>query len=140
MEECNVCFEQSFVVPCFHGCSFKTCNKCISNILIINYEAKICYQCPACRKKVITNRSKNCNCYGDHPIKIDKKFTKFCYKNIDIMKKIFKMYQEELFLEYNREFIDQEIEEVNDNQEYVVPIHTPTLVRALNPNATPWYP
>lgn len=106
MKDCNICFETKKCTSCFHGCNIEICNDCISKIITINYQAKICYKCPMCRKKVILNKSEECNCNGNHPIKIDKNFEKFCYNNKDIMTEIIKMYQKELFIEYNKEYGD----------------------------------
>lgn len=137
MKECNICcVEFEKVNKCFHGCSLRICTKCISKILCINHEAKVYYKCPVCRKFTVLNRKKGCECYGKHSEEIDKKFSNFCFKNEKITKKIIKLYQSELFIEYNRDLFDESdhYEETNDS---ITDNSTPF---SLNPEALPWFP
>lgn len=83
--ECNICYENKrSVVRCFHKCSAVVCRCCFKKLIELNQANEVSYCCPVCREESI--RHKN------------KKFTLYCNKAPDILKKIVALLENEIKL------------------------------------------
>lgn len=83
--ECNICYENKrSVVRCFHKCSAVVCRCCFKKLIELNQANEISYCCPVCREESI--RHKN------------KKFTLYCNKAPDVLKKIVSLLENEIKL------------------------------------------
>ena len=84
--ECNICYENKrSVVRCFHKCSAVVCRCCFKKLIQLNQVNEVSYCCPVCREESI--RHKN------------KKFTLYCNKAQDVLKKIVSLLENEIKLE-----------------------------------------
>ena len=84
--ECNICYENKrSVVRCFHKCSAIICRCCFKKLIQLNQVNEVSYCCPVCREESI--RHKN------------KKFTLYCNKAQDILKKIVSLLENHIKLE-----------------------------------------
>jgi len=84
--ECNICYENKrSVVKCFHKCSAIVCRCCFKKLIQLNQVNEVSYCCPVCREESI--RHKN------------KKFTLYCNKAQDILKRIVSLLENEIKLE-----------------------------------------
>jgi len=84
--ECNICYENKrSVVRCFHKCSAVVCRCCFKKLIQLNKANEILYCCPVCREESI--RHKN------------KKFTLYCNKAQDVLKKIVSLLENHIKLE-----------------------------------------
>ena len=74
MLECQICYEKKrSVIKCFHKCKAIVCHCCFKKLIELNKANKISYQCPICREVSVKN--------------YNRKFTMYCNKNIDILKR-----------------------------------------------------
>ena len=88
--ECNICYEtKRSVVKCFHKCSAIVCRCCFKKLIQLNEVNEISYCCPVCRELSI--RHKN------------KKFTLYCNKAPDVLKKIVGLFENDIKLEKERQ-------------------------------------
>ena len=78
---CCVCYEPS-ISKCFDGCENHLCIECLTRLIEINKASMIYYTCPCCRQEIIKN------------INID--FTDFCYREIEILKRIVSLLEKEI--------------------------------------------
>ncbi len=84
--ECNICYENKrSVVRCFHKCSAIICRCCFKKLIQLNEANEVSYSCPICREPSI--RHKN------------KKFTLYCNKAQDVLKKIVSLLENHIKLE-----------------------------------------
>ena len=84
--ECNICYENKrSIVKCFHKCSAIICRCCFKKLIEVNKARQISYCCPVCRELSI--RHKN------------KKFTLYCNKGVDVLKKIVSLLENDIKLE-----------------------------------------
>ena len=84
--ECNICYENKrSVVRCFHKCSAVVCRCCFKKLIQLNEVNEVSYCCPVCREESI--RHKN------------KKFTLYCNKAQDVLKKIVSLLENHIKLE-----------------------------------------
>ena len=84
--ECNICYENKrSVIRCFHKCSAVVCRCCFKKLIELNIANEISYCCPICREESIRKR--------------DKKFTLYCNKAPDILKKIIALLENHIKLE-----------------------------------------
>lgn len=84
--ECNICYENKrSVVRCFHKCSAIICRCCFKKLIQLNKANEVSYSCPICREPSI--RHKN------------KKFTLYCNKAQDVLKKIVSLLENQIKLE-----------------------------------------
>ena len=84
--ECNICYENKrSVVRCFHKCSAVVCRCCFKKLIQLNQVNEVSYCCPVCREESI--RHKN------------KKFTLYCNKAQDVLKKIVSLLENHIKLE-----------------------------------------
>ena len=84
--ECNICYENKrSIVKCFHKCSAIICRCCFKKLIQLNEVNEISYCCPVCRELSI--RHKN------------KKFTLYCNKAPDVLKKIVGLFENEIKLQ-----------------------------------------
>jgi hypothetical protein len=84
--ECNICYENKrSVVRCFHKCSAIICRCCFKKLIQLNQVNEVSYCCPVCREESI--RHKN------------KKFTLYCNKAQDVLKKIVSLLENHIKLE-----------------------------------------
>ncbi len=84
--ECNICYENKrSVVRCFHKCSAVVCRCCFKKLIQLNQVNEVSYCCPVCREESI--RHKN------------KKFTLYCNKAQDILKRILSLLENHIKLE-----------------------------------------
>lgn len=95
--ECNVCYEEIILpnlIDCFSKCSYKVCTKCIIKILKVG--KCITYKCPQCRGTadytfVSNPKKKKCN----------KKFSKLCTTDTDIIDGIYEKFTNLCNMDYN---------------------------------------
>ena len=84
--ECNICYENKrSVVRCFHKCSAIICRCCFKKLIQLNQVNEVSYCCPVCREESI--RHKN------------RKFTLYCNKAQDVLKKIVSLLENHIKLE-----------------------------------------
>ena len=84
--ECNICYESKrSVVKCFHRCSAIVCRCCFKKLIEVNKAREISYCCPVCREEAIRHKH--------------KKFTMYCNKGVDILKKIVTLLENDIKLE-----------------------------------------
>jgi hypothetical protein len=84
--ECNICYENKrSVVRCFHKCSAVVCRCCFKKLIQLNKVNEVSYCCPVCREDSI--RHKN------------RKFTLYCNKAQDVLKKIVSLLENQIKLE-----------------------------------------
>ena len=84
--ECNICYENKrSVVRCFHKCSAVVCRCCFKKLIQLNQVNEVSYCCPVCREESI--RHKN------------RKFTLYCNKAQDVLKKIVSLLENHIKLE-----------------------------------------
>ena len=84
--ECNICYENKrSVVRCFHKCSAVVCRCCFKKLIQLNKANEVSYCCPVCREDSI--RHKN------------RKFTLYCNKAQDVLKKIVSLLENQIKLE-----------------------------------------
>jgi len=84
--ECNICYENKrSVVRCFHKCSAIICRCCFKKLIQLNKVNEVSYCCPVCREDSI--RHKN------------RKFTLYCNKAQDVLKKIVSLLENQIKLE-----------------------------------------
>jgi hypothetical protein len=88
--ECNICYENKrSIVKCFHKCSAIVCRCCFKKLIQLNEVNEISYCCPVCRELSI--RHKN------------KKFTLYCNKAPDVLKRIVGLFENDIKLEKERQ-------------------------------------
>jgi hypothetical protein len=91
--ECDICYENKrSVVRCFHKCSAVVCRCCFKKLIQLNQANEVSYCCPVCREESIRKR--------------DRKFTLYCNKAPDILKKIVALLENEIKL--RNEHMDNE--------------------------------
>ena len=78
---CCVCYEPS-ISKCFDGCENHLCIECLIKLIEINKASIISYTCPCCRQEIIKN------------INVD--FTDFCFREIEILKRIVSLLEKEI--------------------------------------------
>ena len=84
--ECNICYENKrSVIRCFHKCSAIICRCCFKKLIQLNQVNEVSYCCPVCREESI--RHKN------------RKFTLYCNKAQDVLKKIVSLLENHIKLE-----------------------------------------
>jgi len=84
--ECNICYENKrSVVRCFHKCSAVVCRCCFKKLIELNEANEVSYSCPICREPSIRHQN--------------KKFTMYCNKAPDILKKIVSLLENHIKLE-----------------------------------------
>ena len=84
--ECNICYENKrSVVRCFHKCSAIVCRCCFKKLIELNEANEVSYSCPICREPSIRHQN--------------KKFTMYCNKAPDILKKIVSLLENHIKLE-----------------------------------------
>ena len=78
--ECNICYDKTYnLVYCFHKCKFIVCRNCFKKMLTM-VEDDLFYCCPMCRRD---------NVYG-----INKNFTLFINKGMDLLRIGLGLYKE----------------------------------------------
>lgn len=83
--ECNICYENKrSVIRCFHKCSAVVCRCCFKKLIELNQANEISYCCPVCREESVRKK--------------DKKFTLYCNKAPDVLKKIISLLENEIKL------------------------------------------
>ena len=83
--ECNICYENKrSVVRCFHKCSAVVCRCCFKKLIELNKVNEVSYCCPVCREESVRKK--------------DKKFTLYCNKAPDVLKKIISLLENEIKL------------------------------------------
>jgi len=86
MYECNICYENKrSVVRCFHKCSAVVCRCCFKKLIELNEANEVSYVCPICREPSIRHQN--------------KKFTMYCNKAPDILKKIVSLLENHIKLQ-----------------------------------------
>jgi len=86
MYECNICYENKrSVVRCFHKCSAIVCRCCFKKLIELNQANEVSYVCPICREPSIRHQN--------------KKFTMYCNKAPDILKKIVSLLENHIKLQ-----------------------------------------
>ena len=84
--ECNICYENKrSVVRCFHKCSSIVCVDCFKKLIELNEANEVSYVCPICREPSIRHQN--------------NKFTMYCNKAPDILKKIVSILENHIKLE-----------------------------------------
>ena len=84
--ECNICYENKrSVVRCFHKCSAVVCRCCFKKLIQLNEVNEVSYTCPVFREESIRHNN--------------KKFTLYCNKAPDILKKIVSLLENYIRLE-----------------------------------------
>ena len=78
---CCICYENG-VIKCFSGCENYLCIECIIRLIKINEATMVAYTCPCCREEIIKN--------------INENFTDFCYREIEILKRIVSLLEKEI--------------------------------------------
>ena len=78
---CCVCYEPS-ISKCFDGCENHLCIECLTRLIEVNKASMIYYTCPCCRQEIIKN------------INVD--FTDFCYRGIEILKRLVSLLEKEI--------------------------------------------
>ena len=78
---CCVCYEKGGI-KCFFNCESYLCMDCLIKLIEINKAQIISYTCPCCRQEIIKN------------INVD--FTDFCYREIEILKRIVSLLEKEI--------------------------------------------
>ena len=88
--ECNICYENKrSIVKCFHKCSVIVCRCCFKKLIEVNKAREISYCCPVCREEAIRHKH--------------KKFTMYCNKGVDVLKKIVGLFENDIKLEKERQ-------------------------------------
>ena len=88
--ECNICYENKrSIVKCFHKCSAIVCRCCFKKLIEVNKAREISYCCPVCREEAIRHKH--------------KKFTMYCNKGVDVLKKIVGLFENDIKLEKERQ-------------------------------------
>jgi hypothetical protein len=83
--ECNICYENKrSVIRCFHKCSAIVCRCCFKKLIELNQANEVSYCCPVCREESVRKK--------------DKKFTLYCNKAPDVLKKIISLLENEIKL------------------------------------------
>ena len=83
--ECNICYENKrSVIRCFHKCSAIVCRCCFKKLIELNQANEVSYCCPVCREESVRKK--------------DKKFTLYCNKAPDVLKKIIALLENEIKL------------------------------------------
>ncbi len=94
MLECQICYERKrSVIKCFHKCSSIICHCCFKKLIELNKANKISYQCPVCRQTAVRH--------------INKKFTMYCNKNIDLLKRFVSLLEKQNELDNERQADEQ---------------------------------
>ncbi len=92
--ECQICYEKKrSVIKCFHKCSAIICHCCFKKLIELNKAKKISYQCPVCREVAVRH--------------VNRKFTIYCNKNIDLLKRFVSLLEKQNELN-NEQQADQE--------------------------------
>jgi len=78
---CCVCYEPS-ISKCFSGCANHLCMDCMIKLIKINEATMVSYTCPCCRGEIIKN--------------INEDFSNFCYREIEILKRIVSLLEKEI--------------------------------------------
>ena len=88
--ECQICYEQKrSIIKCFHKCSAIICHCCFKKLIELDKANKISYKCPMCREVAIRH--------------INRKFTMYCNKNIDLLKRFVSLFEKQNELDIIRE-------------------------------------
>ena len=88
--ECQICYEQKrSIIKCFHKCSAIICNCCFKKLIELDEANKISYKCPMCREVAVRH--------------MNRKFTMYCNKNIDILKRVVSILEKQNELDIIRE-------------------------------------
>ena len=94
MLECQICYDRKrSVIKCFHKCSGIICHCCFKKLIELNKSKKISYQCPICREVAVRH--------------INRKFTMYCNKNIDLLKKFVSLLEKQNELDNERQADEQ---------------------------------
>ena len=78
---CCVCYEPA-PIKCFSDCNNYVCMDCMIKLIEINKAEMIYYRCPCCRQEIIKN--------------INIGFTDFCYREIEILKRLVSLLEKEI--------------------------------------------
>ena len=78
---CCVCYEPASI-KCFSDCNNYVCMDCMIKLIHLNKAQIISYTCPCCRQEIIKN--------------INQDFTDFCFREIEILKRIVSLLEKEI--------------------------------------------
>ncbi len=78
---CCICYENGGI-KCFFNCESYLCMDCLTRLIEINKASMIYYTCPCCRQEIIKN--------------INVKFSNFCNREIEILKRIVSLLEKEI--------------------------------------------
>ena len=78
---CCVCYENGGI-KCFFNCESYLCMDCMIKLIHLNKADVIAYECPCCRQEIIKN--------------INVKFSNFCNREIEILKRIVSLLEKEI--------------------------------------------
>ena len=78
---CCVCYEPA-PIKCFSDCNNYVCMDCMIKLIHLNKAQIISYTCPCCRQEIIKN--------------INQDFTDFCFREIEILKRIVSLLEKEI--------------------------------------------
>ena len=88
--ECQICYEKKrSIIKCFHKCSAIICHCCFKKLIELDKANKISYQCPMCREVAVRH--------------VNRKFTMYCNKNIDLLKRFVSLFEKQNELDIIRE-------------------------------------
>jgi len=78
---CCICYENGGI-KCFFNCESYLCIECLTRLIYLNKADVIAYRCPCCRQEIIKN--------------INVKFSNFCNREIEILKRIVSLLEKEI--------------------------------------------
>ena len=78
---CCICYENGGI-KCFFNCNNYLCIECLTRLIYLNKADVIAYECPCCRQEIIKN--------------INIGFTDFCYREIEILKRLVSLLEKEI--------------------------------------------
>ena len=123
--ECQICYEKKrSVIKCFYKCSAIICHCCFKKLIELDKANKISYKCPICREVAVRH--------------MNRKFTMYCNKNIDILKKVVSILEKQNELDNERQLDEEWTTHMSEYDDYQN-MHARRMVQyAIEEQAAHW--